>query len=139
MRQEDGLWLAINGGTLADKIYYAIEKHGQFSFPIPQGDYRPRRAELVIVSLGRRKADYFGISIRSKFGTTGQTNVMISNLIPVEQLSMVEVRASLSKRFQTNFSPPLAGIYRPTPKLWEALLRILIPSNPENNLRLEAI
>jgi hypothetical protein len=55
MKQEDGLWLAINGGALADKIHYAIEKHGQFSYPIPQGDYRPRRAELVIVSLGDRK------------------------------------------------------------------------------------
>ncbi len=139
MRQEDGLWLAVNGGVLADKIHYAIENHGQFSFPIPQGDYRPRRAELVMVSLGGRKADYFGISVRRKFGTTGQTNVMVSNLMPVEQLSMAEVHASLLKRFQTSFSPPDEGIYRPTPKLWEALLKILIPNTPENNLRLDAL
>lgn len=139
MRQEDGLWVAINGGALADKIHYAIENHGQFSYPIPQGDFRPRRAELVVVSLGDRKADYFGISIRSKFGTTGQTNVMISNLMPVEQLSLAGVLESLPKRFQSNFSPPVEGIYRPTPKLWEALLGILIPRNPQNKIRFDAI
>jgi hypothetical protein len=30
MKQGEGLWLAINRGALADKIHYAIEKHGQF-------------------------------------------------------------------------------------------------------------
>jgi hypothetical protein len=139
MKQEEGLWLAINGGALADKIHYAIETHGQFSYPIPQADYRPRRAELVIVSLGDRQADYFGISIRGKFGTTGQTNVMISNLNPVERVRLDEVLTSLPKRFQANFSPPVVGIYRPTPKLWEALLGILIPRNPQNILRLDAL
>ncbi|WP_263377360.1 hypothetical protein [Granulicella paludicola] len=139
MTQQDGLWLAINGGILGQKIEYAIDRHGQFSYPIPQGDYHPRRAELVIVSLEGRKPDYLGISVRSKFGTTGQMNVMISNLISVERLSTAEIIASLPKRFRANFSPPLVGIYRPTPRLWEKLLSILIPDTPNNKIRMRAL
>lgn len=139
MKQEDGLWLAINGGALADKIAYAIDAHGQFSYPIPQADFHPRRAELVVVSLGGRRADYFGVSVRSKFGTTGQMNVMVSNLMPVHRLSFQSVRAELPNRFPNAFQPPIAGIYRPTPKLWEALLSVLIPDTPDNKLRVGAI
>lgn len=140
MKEEKGLWLAIDGAGLVDKIDYAITAHGQFSYPIPQGDFHPRRAELVLVSLGRRTADYLGISIRSRVGTTGQTNVMISNLIPLEKLLFKAVEAKLPARFRTGFQPPTqGGIYRPTPKLFEALLSIFLPPSAENNLQLNAI
>jgi hypothetical protein len=139
MAQEDGLWLAINGGVLAEKIHYAIETHGQFSYPIPQGDYQPRRAELVIISLRARMADYIGVSVRSNRGTTGQTNVMISNLVPVPRLSVEDIRSALPQKFSNRFRPPVEGIYRPTPKLWEALLGLLMQRTPENTQRLDAL
>ncbi len=124
---------------MADKIEYAIERHGQFSYPIPVGDYHPRRAELAIISLGVRKPDYLGISIHGKAGTTGQINIMVSNLMPVERLGVAEILAALPKWFQSNFAPPVVGIYRPTPKLWQSLLEILVPNTPDNSFRMEAI
>ncbi len=139
MKQEPGLWISIGGGELAGKIQNAIEKYKYFTFPISQGDYHPRQAELVVVSLCGSRADYLGISIRSKTGTTGQMTVGISNLIPIAPRKEAVLRESLPKRLRGGFNPPISGIYRPTPKLWEELLSILTPSSPENGERLDRL
>jgi hypothetical protein len=139
MRQEHGLWLAVGGGSLAERIHSAIESRGEFSYPVPDADYKPRRAELIVVSLYGRRPDYLGVSLRSNRGTTGQTNVMISNLIPVRRLEPNAIQQRLSKKFDRKFDPPKAGIYRPTPKLWSALLEILVADNSDATTRVNSL
>jgi hypothetical protein len=131
MSEHNGLWIAIGGGSLADKIESSIQTRWEFSYAVPQADVKPRRAELVVVSLRGTIPDYIGISVRGRPGTTGQTTVMISNLIPLKRLKVTDVKALLPGRFKETYTPPSSGIYRPTPRLWSELQRILIDTSSE--------
>lgn len=136
MSEDSGLWIAIGGGSLADRIESSIESRWEFSYSIPQFDVKPRRAELVIVSLRGTIPDFLGISLRGRPGTTGLTTTMISNLVPLRRLKVSEVQAALPARFRRLYDPPREGVYRPSAGLWREIQAILIEQNPQSSDRI---
>jgi hypothetical protein len=137
MRRIPGLWLALGGGLLADKIERAIETRWEFSYPVSEGEVKPRRAELVIVSLAGTKPNYIGLSQLGRRAATGQVTLMISNLVPVGRMDRTAVRAALPKKFRGRYDPPPKGVYRPTPRLWEEIQKVLIERTEETSERLD--
>jgi hypothetical protein len=115
MNDKHGMWISIGAGSLLDQIESSIHRRWEFSYSIPQTDYKPRRAELVIIALYGGKPAYLGLSVRGRPGTTGLTTVMISNLIRVKPLTLPQIRKLLPKRLSTNFDPPASGVYPSQP------------------------
>jgi hypothetical protein len=132
----NGLWIAVGGGALAEKIARAIETRWEFSYPVPETETKPRRAEMVIVSLYGTKPDYLGLSQRGRTITTGQVTLMISNLVPVRRMDRTAVQSALPKKFRRSYDPPAIGVYRPTPRLWEEIQEILVEHTVETDSRL---
>jgi hypothetical protein len=137
MNEKSGFWIAVGGGGLAEKISYAIKSRWEFSYSVPAED-KPKRAELVVVSL-YENPDYLGVSVKGRPSTTGQISVMITQLMPVKSLSPEQLNKLLPRKFQGRLSPPPRGVYRPTPKLWQSLLSILIEDTQQNKTGLAAL
>lgn len=131
MRKSTGLWISVGGRSLAKAVAANIENHGQFTFPVAASDVRPRAAELVVVSMEGTRADYVGISQAGRRVATGQTTIVISNLVAVKQLDGDAIRGKLPRRFAGWFAPPEHGVYRPTPRLWEEILNVVAAERPD--------
>jgi hypothetical protein len=127
----------VGGGVLAEKIARAIETRWEFSYPVTEAEVRPRRAEMVIVSLYGTKPNYVGLSQLGRPAATGQVTLIISNLVPVRQMDRTAVRADLPKRFSGRYDPPSNGIDRPTPRLWEEIQKVLVERTNEVNTRMD--
>ena len=139
MAQLHGLWIALGGGSLAEAVASSIETQDQFTIPVTTRDVRPRHAELVIVSLKDTVPDYIGISQAGRRIATGQMTLVISRLMPLPGMTRDVVRKALPPRFARRFNPPVAGQYRPSPRLWEELLRVLASENPEVTSRIREL
>jgi len=131
MLHPKGLWIAIGGGRLADTVAYSIEKRAQFTTTVVTSEVRPRAAELIVVSLGEGAPDYIGISRAGRRIATGQITVVISHLTPIKSMSPEKFRQQLPRKFAKGFQPPTKGEYRPTPKLWEQILKVLASQGGE--------
>jgi len=130
MAKPHGLWLAIGGGSLAEAVANSIETQDQFTISVTARDVKPRSAELVLVSL-KDSADYIGISQRGRRVATGQMTLVVSRLAPLARMTQGAIREALPKRLASRFKPPATGQYRPSPQLWEELLKIVSSAWPE--------
>jgi hypothetical protein len=131
MAQPHGLWLAIGGGSHAEDIARSIATQAQFSITVTVREIRPRRAELVVVSLKDTTADYIGVSQGGRRVATGQMTLVVSRLVPLPRITDEEIRKALPGRLARRFTPPTRGQYRPSPRLWEELLKIFSSGGPE--------
>jgi hypothetical protein len=130
MAKPHGLWLAIGGGSLAEDVANGIKNHGQFTISVTARDVKPRSAELVLVSL-KDTADYIGISQRGRRVATGQMTLVVSRLVSLSRMTHDAIREALPHRLASRFKPPAIGQYRPSPRLWEELLRVVSSVGPE--------
>ena len=130
MAKPHGLWLALGGGSLAEDVANSIENHGQFTMSVTARDVKPRSAELVLVSLNDT-VDYIGISQRGRRVATGQMTLVVSRLASLSRMTHDAVRRALPRRLVSRFKPPATGQYRPSPRLWEELLKIVSSAGPE--------
>lgn len=127
-----GLWYAIGGGPLNEQVEIRIEKDDQFSATAITRDVRPKRAELVIVSMAGRRADYLAIAQRGRMVATGQVTVVISNLVSLGRLDAGSIRERLPEKFRQHFDPPSKhGWWRPTPRLWEEIQKAIADAMPD--------
>lgn len=143
--REPGLWIAF-AGDLAVKVSDSIDHNNQFSTTVVTSSVKPRTAELVVVSLmitdyyeesDENPTYYLGISQSGRRIATGQSTVVVSNLVPIPGLTATSIQQLLPKRFAASFAPPKTGIYRPTPRLWEELLQILTDKLPNGRARIQ--
>src|SRR6185437_9053850 len=130
MAKPHGLWVAIGGGSLAEDVANGIQNHGQFTISVTARDVKPRSAELVLVSL-KDTADFIGISQRGRRVATGQMTLVISRLVPLSRMTRDAIREALPHRLASRFTPPSIGQYRPSPRLWEELLKVVSSVGPE--------
>jgi hypothetical protein len=130
MAKPHGLWLAIGGGSLAEAVANSIEAQDQFTISVTARDVKPRSAELVLVSL-KDTVDYIGISQRGRRVATGQMTLVVSRLAPLSRMTQDAIREALPNRLASRFKPPATGQYRPSPRLWEELLKIISSAGPE--------
>lgn len=93
----------------------SIEKQDQFTISVTTRDVKPRRSELVLVSLKDTVADYIGPSQSGRRIATGQMTLVISRLVPLAPMMRDAVRRRLPRRFARRFAPPKTGHYRPSP------------------------
>lgn len=121
MRLAHGLWITV-GKALAEAVAASIDRDDQFTTTVPSYNVKPRSAELVIVSLDGRAVDYLGVSQAGRRVATGLITVVISNVVPIDELTVKGLQASLPKRFVRWFTPPASGAYRPPPGAWAAIL-----------------
>lgn len=125
MTKNKGLWVAVGGTPLSDAVSDSIFRHEQFTMPVTTFEVRPRLAEVVVVSMHGMAADYVGISQASRKITTGQVAIAISHLVDLRRLPCDEIRHHLPGRFVDGFVPPSSGVWRPTPRLWEEILKVV--------------
>ena len=118
-----GLWHTVGGLPLSDKVEASIYHQGQYSTTVVSGNVHPRDAELILVSLFGSSIDYLGISQRGRRAATGKVALTISNLFKLDEIRCQSLRKLLPPKFADRFTPPTTeGVWRPTPKLWEAIL-----------------
>jgi len=127
---KSGLWITIGAGKLAEAVAYSIGTHEQFSTTVVQSEIRPRSAELVLVSLRGELVDYLGVSQVGRRVATGQVTIGVSNLKEIG-LSCKELNAALPPRFSKYFWVPPEGANRPTPRLWEEILKAIRGKVPD--------
>jgi hypothetical protein len=125
MSQGRGLWITFGSGGHAQKVQTSIQRYGQFTKSVAISSVRPRRAELVVVSLRGAYADYIGISQKGRLTATDEATIAVSNLVPIDELSVNTIRSRLPSRVAFLFRPPQEGVYRPSPRLWESLQNII--------------
>ena len=135
---KSGLWLTVGGGKLADAVANSIDNQEQFSTTVIQSEIKPRSAELVLVSLNGRLIDYAGISQAGRRVATGQITIAISNLKEIG-VSCKELDAALPPRFSKRFRVPPDGAYRPTPRLWEEILKAIRGKIPAGGSAIDAL
>jgi hypothetical protein len=126
-----GLWITAGSDKLADAVLKSIEHSDQFSTTVTQSAIKPRHAEIAIVSLHGTSVDYIGISQVGRKVATGQVTIAISNLVAIDSLPCEEIDAKLPARFSKWFFPRSEGAWRPTPRLWEELLKIIRAERPK--------
>lgn len=136
MAKQNGLWVAVGGIPLADDVKASIERDNQFTTTVSTAQVRPRVAELVVVSLHDTGADYVGISQAGRLVATGQIAITVSHLVALQCLKERDIRSKLPTRFAGCFDPPMAGVSRLTPRLWEEVLKIIAAERPEVGRRL---
>jgi hypothetical protein len=127
---KSGLCIVSRGGRLAEAIANSIDAHEQFSTTVIPSEIKPRSAELVLVSLNGELADYVGISQVGRRVATGQITVAVSNLKEIG-LSCKELGTALPPRFSKLFSVPPEGAYRPSPRLWEEIIKAIRAKLPD--------
>jgi hypothetical protein len=123
MTRRHGLWLTFREGHEADSIERAIQENGTFTVAVPSA-VKPRIAEVAVVSMTGRSADYLGIARAGARIATGQKRVAIVHLIDLRDLPINDLRAALPKSFSTR---DFCGdrVTRPSPRLWEELLQAI--------------
>jgi hypothetical protein len=139
---QDGLWITFQG-VLAAKVAASIEYSNQFTTTIVTSDVHPRSAELAVVRLDISEYEgeysdwagyYFGISQAGRKVATGESTLVVSNLVRLPGVTSEQIVASLPKRLTKSFTP-YNGAYRPTPKLWDALIAFLRSKLPEQEMQ----
>ena len=138
MRPAHGLWITV-GSALGEAVEASIDRDEQFTTTVPSYDVKPRPAELVIVSINGRAVDYLGISQAGRLVATGLITVVISNIVPVDKLTVKGLRASLPNRFVQWLNPPASGAYRPPPGLRAAILEVVTAQRSENRAKLKQL
>jgi hypothetical protein len=133
---ESGLWITAGAG-LANAVATSIEINDQFSTTVTQSKVKPRHAEIALVSLDGSSLDHIGISQVGRRVATGKVTVAICNLVGVDDLSYEEIRDKLPSRFSRRFAPPSEGVYRPTPKMWREVLKVITRKRPSLRARIE--
>jgi hypothetical protein len=136
---KSGLWITAGAGKLADAVANSIENNDQFSTTVTQSRIKPRHAEIALVSLEGTSVDYLGISQVGRRVATGQVTIAISNLIGIDDLPCDEIKAKLASRFSKSFDPPSEGAWRPTPRLWEQVLKIVRAERPGASQKLDEL
>jgi len=136
MSKGAGLWIAFGGGRHADKVASSIENYGQFTKSVVASSLKPGAAELVVISLSGTQADYIGISQRGRSTATDEVTISVSNLVPINGLSIKAIRGKLSSRLAVLFNPPEEGAYRPGRRVWEEVLNVFV-GRPEVGARIE--
>jgi hypothetical protein len=61
---------------------------------------------------------------------SGQVTIGISNLVGIDNLPCEEIAGKLLARLSKMFDPPFEGVWRPTPRLWEEVLKIVRAERP---------
>ena len=136
---KSGLWITAGTGRLADAVAYSIENNDLFSTTVIQSRIKPRHAEIALVSLDGTSFDYLGISQVGRRVATGQVTIAISNLLGIDDLPCEEIEARLASRFSKWFDPPSEGAWRPTPRLWEEILKIIRAKRPKVRRKLDEL
>ncbi len=136
MARYKGLWLAIGGGSHAEKVASSIYYNGQFTTTVSVSEARPRNAEVVLVSMAGPEAHYAGISQVGRLVAVDQTTVAVSNLVELGPTKPDQVRKMLPKQFAARFNPPQAGVYRISPRLWDEVLSVLA-AKPDTKGKIE--
>lgn len=125
-----GLWYSVGGDPLATSVELSIERDNQFTTTIIAREIRPRASELAVVSLTSSSADYFAISQLGRQVATGQVTVAFSNLVSLGGVTGKTIREALPSRFRSGFAPPSKGPWRPSPRLWEEIIQVLLDQRP---------
>src|SRR5947209_2191694 len=128
---EPGLWIGL-AGDLAIKVAKSIKFKNQFTTTVTTSEINPKAAELAVAhlaideyddqELGDFRGCYIGICQAGREVATGQSTIMVSNLVHVPSVTVEAIKEALPPRFGKMFSPPLSDIYRPSPRLWGELL-----------------
>lgn len=132
------MWIAVGGGTHADKVDASIYYNGQFTTTVPKSQVSPRTAELVIVSIQGTGADYIGISQAGRLVAVDQTTIAISNLVELKSMTIERITRKLPPRLARRFVPPTNGVYRVSPRLWSEILKI-VSSAPNTRRRVREL
>ena len=74
--------------------------------------------------------DFIGISQVGRRVATGPITVAVSNLEEIG-LSCKEIATALPSRFSKSFWVPAEGAYRPTPRLWDEILKAVRDKLPD--------
>lgn len=136
---KSGLWITAGAEKLADAVLNSIENNDQFSTTVTQSRIKPRHAEIALVSLNGTSVDYIGISQVGRRVATGQVTIAISNLVGIDDLPCEEIEAKLPARFSKWFDPPSEGAWRPTPRLWEEILKVVRSERPVADERFDEL
>ena len=128
MTQRHGFWLTFRERQEAESIERAIQENSTFTFAAPSA-LKPRIAELVVISMTGESADYLGIARAGARIATGQKRVAVFHLIDLNELLLMDLRATLPKRF-SNREFCADRVNRPSPRLWEELLRAITILRP---------
>ncbi|MEQ9617047.1 MAG: hypothetical protein RLN60_03330 [Phycisphaerales bacterium] len=125
-----GLWYSVGGSPLSDSVEYSVDKDGQFTTTVVTQDIHPRPVEVAVVSLHGNRADYFATCQKGRKVVTGQITIVFSNLVPLGGIDVNLIRSRLPARFQSGFTPPKLGAWRPTPRLWEKIQKVIGDEQP---------
>jgi hypothetical protein len=138
MARPKGLWIAVGGGSHADKIAASIYYNGQFTTTVRTSEVRPRIAELVVVSMQGTDADYIGISQVGRLVAVDQSTLAISSLIELKSMTSERIKKKLPPRLARRFDPPANGVYRVFPRLWNEIVKV-VSSSPKTRRRLREL
>ena len=126
-----GLWYSVGGYPLSEQVEVRIENDDQFTTTAVTRDVRPKVAELAVVSITGNRADYLSIAQKGRKIATGQVTVVFSNLVPLGDLDVQSIRERLPTTFRHRFDPPTVGWWRPTPRLWEEIQKVIADAWPD--------
>jgi hypothetical protein len=138
MRHAHGLWITV-GSALRGAVEASIERDEQFTTTVPSVDVKPRPAELIIISMDGVAVNYCGVSQVGRRVATGLITVVVSNVFPIDKLTVKLLRSRLPIRFLKWFKPPPGGAYRPSPGLWAAIIEIVVAQRTENKAKLRQL
>ena len=128
------------GWKAGHAVTNSIERDDQFSTTVTQSRVKPRHAEIVLVSLQGPSVDYLGISQVGRRVATGQVTIAwISNLVEIDDLPCEKIEGKLPSRFSKWFDPPSEGAWRPTPRLWEEILKVVRAERPSASQNLDEL
>jgi hypothetical protein len=138
MAGSKGLWIAVGGGSHADKIAASIYYNGQFTTTVPKSQVRPRVAELVVVSMEGTDANYIGISQVGRLVAVDQSTLAISNLVELKSMTSERIKRKLTPRLARRFDPPPNGVYRVSLRLWNEILKV-VSGSPKTRRRVREL
>lgn len=124
-----GLWITVST-ALSEAVMASIDREEQFTTTVPYYSVKPRLAELVIVSLDGKAANYLGISQAGRRIATGLITIAVSNVVPIDELTVKGLQELLPNRFKHRFTPPASGAYRPSPALWNVIVQLVTAQQP---------
>jgi hypothetical protein len=86
-----GLWITVST-ALSEAVMTSIDREELFTTTVPYYKVKPRSAELVIVSLDGKAANYLGISQAGRRIATGLITVVVSNVVSINELTVRSYR-----------------------------------------------
>jgi hypothetical protein len=122
--KQRGLWIHV-GDERSHKISEAIDAREQFTQVVDLSEIRPRFAELAIISLSGRTADYLAVATKGRMVATDQVAVALSNFVSLGAIRLESLSDALPKRLASRLPITVTKTWRPTPVLWDRLLDVL--------------